>query len=289
MTTNLPRKAVLCLWIFWSLSFSSCGLLKREQTQGPTDQAASQVQMEIEAGRFQRAIDIYDGLLRKYPQDSAVRSGYIRTLESIKGRGDRAFEKNNFETAHNIYEILARNWSRFADLGPSLSFNKGYLGKKAKASMCLFVTGQVSSHLKAGELQRAVDLSKDFYQKYPQDPDVRSRYIQALETIKINGDRAFEKGDFALAGLAYELLLKHVSSVAPLNGSSPLNKEALTAKIRTCVKNLFEGGLERYRSGNLDQAILIWKGILAFDPGNEEVKRVVDRASFQLKNLQNTK
>ncbi|HMK77377.1 MAG TPA: hypothetical protein VK568_14510 [Thermodesulfobacteriota bacterium] len=63
----------------------------------------------------------------------------------------------------------------------------------------------------------------------------------------------------------------------------------MTAKVRTCVKNLFESGLEQYRSGNLDEAISIWKGILAFDPGNEEVKRVVDRASLQLKNLQKTK
>ena len=286
MKRNLPEKAVLCLWIFWSLSFSSCGLLKREQTQGPADQAAGQAQVELEAGRFQKAIDLYDGLLRKYPQDSAVRSGYVRTLEWIKGRGDRAFEKNDFETAHDIYENLMRNWPRFADLGPSLSFNRGSLGRKVKASTCLFVTGRVSSHLKAGEFQRAVDLSKDFYQKYPRDPDVRSGYIQALETIKINGDRAFEKGDFALAGLVYVLLLKHVPSVPPFNGSSLLSKEGLAAKLRACEKNLFESGLERYRSGNLDQAVLIWKGTLAFDPGNEEVKRVVDRASLQLKNLQ---
>ena len=289
MTRNLPRKAVLCLWIFWSLSLSSCGLLKREQTQGPTDQEAGQAQMELEAGRFQKAIDLYDELLRKHPRDSAVRSGYIRTLESIKSSGDRAFEKNNFEMAGNIYEILARNWPRFADLGPSLSFNKTFLGKKAKASAYLSVRGQVSSLLKAGEFQRAVNLSKDIYQKYPQDPNVRSSYIETLEAIKINGDRAFERRDFALAGSVYDLLLKHVPSAARLNGSSPLNKEDLSAKIKTCVKSLFESGLGQYRSGNLDRAIATWKAILAFDPGNEEVKKVIDRATLQLKNLEKTK
>jgi len=73
------------------------------------------------------------------------------------------------------------------------------------------------------------------------------------------------------------------------NGSPALiKKEGLTAKIRTCVKNLFESGLKHYRSDNLDQAISIWKGILVFDPGNEEVKRVVDRPTLQLKNLQKT-
>lgn len=288
MTRNFRRKTALCLWIFLSLLFSSCGWSKKEQIQGQIDHAAGQAQTEIEAGRFQGAIDIYYGLRQKYPQDSVMQSGYVRTLESIKSRGDRAFEKNGFETAQNIYEILARNWSRFADLGPSLSFDKSFLEKKAKASTCLLAKGQISSYLKAGEFQRAGDLSKDIYQKYPRDPNVRTGYVQTLEAIKINGDRAFEKGDFALAGSVYELLLKHVSSLAPLNGASPLKREGLTAKIKTCVKNLFESGLKHYRSGNLERAISIWKAILAFDPGNEEVKRVVDRATLQLKNLQKT-
>jgi len=289
MTRDLPEKVALCLWIFLSLLLSSCGLLKREQTQGPMDHAASQAQMEIDAGRFQRAIDIYEELRQKYPKDSAVQSGYIRMLESIKSNGDLAFKRNNFEVAQEIYEILAKNWPRFADLSPSLSFDRGYLEKKGKTSAFLFLKGQVSSYLKAGEFQRAVDLSKDVYQKYPRDPDVRSGYIQTLETIKISGDRAFEKGDLALAGSVYALLLKHVSSATRLNGSSSLNKEGLTAKIKTCVKNLFESGLQQYRSGNLNQAISIWKGILAFDPGNEEVKRVVDRTTLQLQNLKKTK
>jgi tetratricopeptide (TPR) repeat protein len=289
MTRDLPKKAVLCLWIFLSLTLSSCSWSKREQTQRPMDRAAGQAQMELEAGRFQRAIDIYEELHQKYPQDPAVQSGYIRTLESIRSSGDRAFEKKDFKMAEDIYEILAKNWSRFADLGPSLSFNRSYLEKKAKTSTCLLVRGQVSSYLKAGDFQRAIDLWKEIHQKYPRDLSVRSEYIQTLETVKSNGDRAFERGDFALAGSVYELLLKHLSSVARLNGSSPLNSEGLTAKIKTCKKNLFENGLKKYRSGNLEQAISIWKAILVFDPGNEEVKRVVDRAAFQLKNLQKTK
>jgi len=288
MTRDLPKKAVLCLWIFLSLTLSSCSWSKREQTQRPMDHAAGQAQMELEAGKFQRAIDIYEELHQKYPQDPAVQSGYIRTLESIRNSGDRAFEKKDFKMAEDIYEILAKNWSRFADLGPSLSFNRSYLEKKAKTSTCLLVRGQVSSYLKAGDFQRAIDLWKEIHQKYSRDLSVRSEYIQTLETVKSNGDRAFERGDFALAGSVYELLLKHLSSVARLNGSSPLNREGLTAKIKTCKKNLFENGLKKYRSGNLEHAISIWKAILVFDPGNEEVKRVVDRAALQLKNLRKT-
>jgi tetratricopeptide (TPR) repeat protein len=268
---------------------SSCGWSKREQMQRPMDLAAGQVQMEIEAGKFQSAIDICEEIYQKYPQDPAVRGGYIRTLESIKSSGDRAFERNDFEMAGNIYKILAKNWSHFADLSPSLSFTESFLEKKAKTSRCLFIGGQVSSYLKAGEFQRAIDIYKEIHQKYPRDLTIRSGYIRTLESVKSNGDRAFERGDFALAGWVYEILLKHVPSATHLNGSSSLNRDGLTARIKICKKNLFENGLEQYRSGNLDQAIWIWKGILTFDPGNQEVKRVVDMATLQLKNLQKTK
>jgi tetratricopeptide (TPR) repeat protein len=253
------------------------------------DHAAGQAQMELEAGKFQRAIDVCEEIHQLYPQDPAVLSGYIRTLESIKSSGDRAFERNDFEMAGNIYEILAKNWSHFADLGPSLSFKRSFLEKKAKTSRCLFIEEQVSSYLKAGEFQRAIDICKEIHQKYPRDLTIRSGYIRTLESIKSNADRAFERGDFAMAGSVYEILSKHISSVTHLDGSSPFDREGLTAKIKTCKKNLFENGLEQYRSGNLDQAISIWKGILAFDPENQEIKRVVNMATLQLKNLQKTK
>ena len=130
--------------------------------------------------------------------------------------------------------------------------------------------------LEAGKFQRAIDICKEIYQKYPQDPTVRNGYIKTLESIKSGGDGAFEKSDFALAGYVYEILLKNVSSVDRLNGSFSFNREDLTTRIRDCKKILFENGLEQYRSGDLNQAISLWKSILAFDPENQEIKKAVD-------------
>ena len=152
-----------------------------------------------------------------------------------------------------------------------------------------YVDKQARLDIKAGQFQKAIVIYREVYQKYPQDHAVRSGYIRTLESIKSNGDRAFERGDFALAGCAYEIVLKHVSSLTRLNGSLAFNRKGLTSKIKSCKKLLFENGLEQYRSGNLDQAISIWKSILAFDPENKEVRKVVDMATLQLKNLQKTK
>jgi hypothetical protein len=60
----------------------------------------------------------------------------------------------------------------------------------------------------------------------------------------------------------------------------------LDVKIENCRKILFENGLERYRSGNLPQAISIWRSILRFDPENPEVKKAVDTAILQSRNLE---
>ena len=275
--------------IFLLLSLSSCGWLKREQVQKQTDYLDKQAQIELEAGKFQRAIYIYKEVYQKYPQDPSVRSGYIKTLESIKSCGDGAFERNDFKLAGNIYEILVRNWVHFSDFSQSLSFKKNFLEKKIKTSRCLFIEEQVSSHLKAGEFRKAIDICKEIYHKYPQDPTVRSGYIRTLESIKGGGDRAFEKSDFALAGYVYGLLLKNYSSVGRLNGSLSFNREGLTARMGNCKKFLFENGLQQYRSGNLNQAISLWKSILVFDPENQEIKKAVDMASLQSKNLQKAK
>jgi tetratricopeptide (TPR) repeat protein len=309
MTKIFQKRVVLSLGIFLLLFLSSCGWLRKEQVQKEqvqkqqvqkqqvqkqqvqkqTDYVDKQVQIELEEGKFQKAIDLCKEIYQKYPQDPTVRSGYIKTLESIKSSGDGAFERNDFKLAGNIYEILVRNWVHFSDFSQSLSFKKNFLENKVKTSRCLFTEEQVSSHIKAGEFRKAIDLCKEIYQKYPQDSTVRSGYIRTLESIKGGGDRAFEKSDFALAGCVYGLLLKNYSSVGGLNGSLSFKREGLTARIRDCKKILFENGLDQYRSGNLNQAISLWRSILVFDPENQEIKKAVDMASLQSKNLQKAK
>jgi len=304
MTKDSQKRVILLLGTFLLLFLSSCSWLRREQVkkgqaqkeeaqkeqvQRQTDYVNKQAEMEIEAGRFQRAVDVCKGSYQTYPQDPIVRSGYIKTLESIKSKGDQAFERNDFKLAEKIYDVLARNWVYFSGFSQSLSFRKEFLEKKIKTSRCLLTEEQVSSYLKAGDFRKAIDICKEMYKKYPRDPTVQSGYIRTLESIKTKGDRAFEGRDFALAGCVYEIVLRNVSSVNDLNGSFSFSREGLAAKIRNCKKILFERGLEQYRSGNLNQAIALWKSILIFDPENDEIKKAVDMATVQVKNLQNAK
>jgi tetratricopeptide (TPR) repeat protein len=289
MKKDLKKNVILSLGVFLFLLLASCGSLRKEQVQREMGDVDKQARLDIRAGEFQKAIDLYREIYQKYPHDPTVRSNTTKTLESIKVRGDRAFERSHFETAGNIYEILAKNWSHFSDLAPSLSFDKNLLGKKIRTSRCLFIEQQVLSYLKAGEFQKAIDICNEIFRNHPRDSAVCSNTTKTLESIKISGDRAFERSDFALAGCAYEIVLKYVSTVTQWNGSFPFDNKGLAARTKYCKKILFENGLEQYRSGNLDQAISIWKSILAFDPENQEVKKVVDMATLQLRNLQKAK
>jgi tetratricopeptide (TPR) repeat protein len=310
MTKDSQKRVFLCLGMFLFLLLSSCGWLKKEQLhhkehggkqeiqeqQVPKQEVRKQrdyvyeyARKEIEAGNFQSAINLYKEIYQKWPQGPNVRSGYIKTLESIKTEGDQAFERNDFKLAEKNYEVLVRNWDHFSDLSQSLSFRKTFLEKKIKTSRCLFTEEQISFHLKTGEFRKAIDLCNEVYNKYPQDPTIRNGYIRTLELIKTNGDRAFEGRDFALAGSVYGIVLRNVSSVNHLNGSLSFSKEGLREKISNCRKVLFENGLKQYRSGNLNQAISLWKSILAFDPENREIERAVNMATLQLENLKNAK
>lgn len=304
MRRDWQKGIIFPLGIFLFVFLSSCGWLTKEQlqkeegwnqeaqkqqVQKQIDYADKRARMEIEAGNFQSVIDLYGEIYRKRPQDPNVRSGYIKALESIKSKGDQAFGRGDFKGAEKNYELLVRNWIYFSDFGESLSFRKSLLETRIKTSRCFFTEEQVSSCLKAGEFRKALDLCKEISQKYPQDLTVRNGYARTLGKIKTQGDRAFEKRDFALAGSVYEMLLRNVSSVSPSNGSSSFSKEELTTKISNCRKVLFENGLKQYRSGNLNQAISLWKSILAFDPENREIEMAVNMATLQLENLQKTK
>ncbi len=304
MRRDSQKRVILFLWVLSLLYLSSCGWLRKEQReQAPKDQVEreqvqkqparnrssdvdKQAQMEVQAGNFQRAIDLWKQTYQESPGDLNIRNGYVKTLESIKSRGDLAFATNDFRLAERIYEVLGKNWIHYSLLSPFLSFGKDFFEKKIKTSRCLYTEEQVSSHMKAGEFRKAIDLCREMFRKYPQDSDVRGGYIRTLESVKTSGDRAFTARDFALAGSVYEIVLRNISPVNPLNGSLSFNSDGLTAKIRNCRKILFESGLEQYRSGNLNQAILLWKSILAFDPEDREIKRAVDMATFQYSNLQ---
>jgi len=152
--------------------------------------------------------------------------------------------------------------------------------KKAETAGILAAAGD---YVAKGEFKSALDLHRMAAEKYPGDETLEKGYLSTVEDIKKAADQSFEKGDFGQSGRAYHILLKNV----PLGIASGLSftKKGLTERVDECREALSQQALSQYRSGNIDHAISLWKSILSFDPGNKNVKKLIDTATIQLKNL----
>lgn len=152
--------------------------------------------------------------------------------------------------------------------------------KKAEIAGILAAAGD---YVAKGDYKGALDLHRNAAEKYPGDEALEKGYLSTVEDIKKAADQSFEKGDFGQSGRAYHLLLKNV----PLGIAAGLSftKKGLTERLDECREALSHQALGQYRSGNIDHAISLWKSILSFDPGNKNVKKLIDTATIQLKNL----
>jgi tetratricopeptide (TPR) repeat protein len=251
--------------------------------------AIDEAHQNLRSGDFQKALDIYQLAYKKNPKDSEIMKNYIETIESLKAQGDKFFDTENFVQAQITYDLLLQNFPRFSDFVNLLSFKKNLLVTRLKMSRILQAEKETQSFLKSGDFQKGIDIYRGLIQQYPWDKTVRNRYISLLELIKGQADLDFRRKDFAPAGRTYRILLRNYPSLSHLNHSLSYNGGLLDTAIVTCRKILFENGLEQYRSGNLRQAISIWRDILTFDPENLEVKKATDKAILQTGNLEKIK
>jgi tetratricopeptide (TPR) repeat protein len=271
------------VWLAIGLIFvCSCGGGKRTVKSN----ANSQILQDLTPGHFQQALDKCQFEYQKKPKDTVILNQYLEAIKQIKVSADKAFEREDFVLAGNTYNLLLRNFPRFPPFTRMLSFDVNYLTLRVRVSRTCTVEKHAQFHLKAGSVQEAIDLYHELYQQYPRDPVVQNNCTNLLELIKANADFAFEKNDLVLAGSTYRILFRNLGVFTFINHSISYNRELLNTNIEKCQRKLFENGLEQYRSGNLNTAISIWKSILTFDPENPEVKKAVDIAILQLRNLE---
>lgn len=144
---------------------------------------------------------------------------------------------------------------------------------------------RAQSYFARGDYQKSLDAYNVTDLKNPADSKLLHSYLETIKKIKDKADRSFEKRDFASSGRIYHILLRNYTRFDKIRQHMPLDSKFLTARIEDCSVSLTKKGLEYYRMGNLSQAISIWESILIFDPDNAEIKKAVDTASIQLKNL----
>lgn len=275
------RKMWILLTVLLALSLASCSSVKKTQVKN----AVNEAHQSLEAGDLQKALDRCQSAYQRYPKDSEVLKHYVEIIESVRTRGDKAFDRNSFLQAQIIYELLLEDFSRFSKFANLLSFNEPFLVLRIKSSRMHHAEKQAQYSLRTRDFQGGMDIYKNLVQQYPSDKAARNRYRSVLESIKSQADLDFERKDFVLAGRTYKILLSNYSSLNHFKRFVSFDAGFLEERLQACLKILFENGLEQYRSGDLNRAISTWKSILTFDPENVEVKKATDRAISQSKKL----
>jgi len=140
-------------------------------------------------------------------------------------------------------------------------------------------------HVAVEDYQKALEILNNTYAKNRKDGALRSSYIRIIEEIKNAADSAFKNNRFDTAGAVYNILLRDAFQTTDFADAVSFDREFLKSRIKTCARILTQEGLLKYREARLDEAISIWKKVLAFDHDNVEVKNAIGTAQNQLKNL----
>jgi hypothetical protein len=107
-----------------------------------------------------------------------------------------------------------------------------------------------------------------------------------MEELKGLAERALARKDFVAAGKGYAVLWREYPMAQQVGLSLSFSRNDVDEGIKNCRTQLTREGLDQYRKGNLKEAIVIWQGLLQFDPDNAEIQKAVDTATEQLRKLQ---
>ena len=143
--------------------------------------------------------------------------------------------------------------------------------------------------MEAGEYQKALDEYDVRYRKHPRGRTVTTEYAKTVEEMRSAADKACDEQEFAAAGRTYDLLLKRYDRFKDFAHLLTFNRAYLNQKVSLCKKSLSVLGFQEYRKGNLSEAIAMWRGFLMIDPNNEDIKKAMNTATEQQKNLQRKK
>jgi hypothetical protein len=150
-------------------------------------------------------------------------------------------------------------------------------------------SSQIKPPMTPGDYQKMINHYKADYKKHPQDQTLVKQYVKSLEEVNTTADEASRKEDFASAGMTYNILLKNYADFKGFAHVLSFDRAQLRAKVTDCKTALSKKGFQEYREGNLSEAISLWQSYLAIDPHNADIKKALNTAKVQQKNLQQTK
>ncbi len=126
----------------------------------------------MEAGDYQKAVNIYNFAYRRYPTDQGLLAAYVKSIENIKSAADRAFVKADFASAGRNYDFLLKNYTHFTGFEKKLSFQSPQLNEKLYyCRKALYKQG--FQEYRKENLNGAIKLWQHLFDIDPENPDIK--------------------------------------------------------------------------------------------------------------------
>lgn len=247
--------------------------------------ALVQSRQYFQAGEYQKAIETNAAVSKTYPAEQAVREEFTKTLEGIDERGRAAMAAADYATAEKLFSILLNNFDQYKGLEKSLSFSAAGLNRRIRLCRTALAEQRTSQYLQAGDYEKALGAQSALSPSELRDPAVAESFSKTMQEIKRRADGAAAARNYGDAGRAYAVLAARYADAARLGQKLPFTKEALNQGVNRCRAELTRQGLEHYRKGELSRAISVWQDLLRFDPDNTEIRKAVETARQQQKEL----
>jgi len=122
------------------VAFSSCMLQKNagidktlvDRARMEVDRTRMESEQYVVQGDYKSALDVYTDACRKYPDDQALFTYYIKTMKDIHHAAGKAFSREDFASSGGAYYVLLKNNSYCQKLFRELSLDKGILHARLK-------------------------------------------------------------------------------------------------------------------------------------------------------------
>lgn len=285
MSERFSEKRLVAFAFISTLLYSACASGARDLMK----RASAESRQSLAAGDFQKAIDALKEPFQRNPRSKEWAADFARAVEDIHATADRAVVRKDYVLAERMYSALLGNYADFGAFATNLTFQKNDLEAAVKYCRISLIDGLALQDLKAGDYTKALDAYSAVLKEYPGDNDLAARYLRTVREVKAAGDKALVGKDFAQAGKLDSLLFQRYPFFEGMKPGLPFGRPDLAAALAICRDGLTKAGLAEYRKGDLARAIAVWEALLAFDPGNTEIKKAVDTAKTQLKGIDRKK
>jgi tetratricopeptide (TPR) repeat protein len=127
--------------------------------------------------------------------------------------------------------------------------------------------------LRSGDFQNASDTYQLAYEKYPKDSEVLKNFVETIESIKAQGDKAFDTKDFVQAQITYDLLLKNFPRFSDFANLLSFKENFLATRLRMSRMLQAEKQAQYFlKSGDFQKGIDTYRSLIQQYPSDTTVR-----------------